>query len=221
MESVQKSPWTAADARRTCSSTTGRTGEASPSISRWFTLYLPPYLWRRGLPHVDDAETAKLVESQQMCATAGLLFAPIGIDTFGAPGKHASAVLSQLFRRYADAQGGDPKSYEGGALIGQCWERVSIALHKALASQLAMLEGLDTDAPIPHLPGPSQQQPPSPPPTTVPTILTNTDASSSAGAGATEALPAQPASQPRGRNRQARNLPGYALSVTTGNPSSC
>jgi hypothetical protein len=104
---------------------------------------VPSTAWHRGLSYVDHAEGEKVAESEELCKQAGILFAPVGMDTFGSYGTQGADILSRMFKHYADAQGVDPNSSEGSLCISQCWERVSVAVHKSIAVQLSVLSDLN------------------------------------------------------------------------------
>ena len=96
----------------------------------------PSYPWDWRKPAVDKAEIAKHEHSDQVCAAAGVAFLPVGVDTFGALGAEGRRFLGQLFLRYAKRLTHDDEVTFSGHLQHECWQRVSVALHKAIAKQL-------------------------------------------------------------------------------------
>ena len=96
----------------------------------------PSYPWDWRKPAVEKAELAKHEHSDRVCAAAGLSFLPVGADTFGAYGGEGRRFLGQLFSRYAKRLTHDDEVTFPGHLQHECWQRVSVALHKAVAKQL-------------------------------------------------------------------------------------
>ena len=77
-----------------------------------------------------------MAESASLCATASLSFIPLGVDTFGAFGPHGRA-LAKMFNRYANRLSSEGSERFPGLLQAECWQRVSVALHKDLGAQLS------------------------------------------------------------------------------------
>ena len=102
---------------------------------------------------VDKAEAGKHDKYDAICAAAGLQFIPIGADTFGAYGLEAQQFLSQLFQRYAKRSTQDDGVSFAGKLQCECWQRLSVALRKAVAKQLGQVFvelGGDRASPFSH-----------------------------------------------------------------------
>ena len=104
-----------------------------------------------------DAEAEKNRKSLALCNAAGVDFVPIGMSTFGAFGPQGCAFLSKLFGRYAKRFGRDQEERFLGQFKLQCWERLSVSLHKAVGhqlravyTQLGGVVGTPYDAPVPE-----------------------------------------------------------------------
>ena len=79
----------------------------------------PSYPWDSSLPAAGKAE-------------AGATFIAAGSGNFGALGNEAKTFLGQLFKRYATRSTHDAEVSFPGKLQRECWQRVSVALHKCL-----------------------------------------------------------------------------------------
>ena len=86
---------------------------------------------------VNDAEDLKIRNYAEICKASNLLFEPVGIDIYGGCGIHGKAFLTKLIDRYSAAKSSGPESIPSGQLKTECWERVSVAIYKAIASQLS------------------------------------------------------------------------------------
>ena len=93
--------------------------------------------WTSDIAVVDAAEAAKVAKYGAVCEKAGVLFVPLGVDTFGACGAHGQDFLSKLFDRYAKRCGRDAVLRGPGQLQRECWERFLVAHHRAIGGQLA------------------------------------------------------------------------------------
>ena len=93
--------------------------------------------WTSDVAVVDAAEAAKVAKYGAVCEKAGVLFVPLGVDTFGACGAHGQDFLSKLFDRYAKRCGRDAVLRGPGQLQRECWERFLVAHHRAIGGQLA------------------------------------------------------------------------------------
>ena len=69
-------------------------------------------------------------------------FHPVGMDLFGGYGPRAAEFLKTLFSRYARHSARATELLNPGQLQ-ECWERVSVALHKAVGRQLVRFVGLE------------------------------------------------------------------------------
>ena len=90
-------------------------------------------------PHhsaADKAEAAKHAKSDMLCAQADLEFIPVAADTFGAFGLEGERFLAQLFSCFARRFANDSETSFPGKLQHDCWQRVAVALRKAVAVQL-------------------------------------------------------------------------------------
>ena len=92
--------------------------------------------WATETPAVDIAEAAKVVKYTGTCERAGLLFTPVGIDTFGGCGKLGRAFLEKLFSRCAKRGGTHSDLQEPGQRPRECWEQLMVALRRAIGDQL-------------------------------------------------------------------------------------
>ena len=84
-----------------------------------------------------DAEAEKNHKYIVLCTSAGLDFIPLGMSTFGAFGPQGRTFLAKLFGRYAKRFGREQEERFLGQFQHQCWERLSVALHKAIGQQLS------------------------------------------------------------------------------------
>ena len=116
--------------------------------------------WDPRKSQLADAEEEKNRKYLAVCNDEGMDFTPAGISTFGAFGSQGRSFLSKLFNRYAKRFGREQEERFLGQFQLQCWERLSVALHKAIAlqltsvfTQLGGIVGKPYDAPVPeHLP---------------------------------------------------------------------
>ena len=116
--------------------------------------------WDPRKSQLADAEEEKNRKYLAVCNDEGLDFTPVGMSTFGAFGSQGRSFLSKLFNRYAKRFGREQEERFLGQFQLQCWERLSVALHKAIAlqltsvfTQLGGIVGKPYDAPVPeHLP---------------------------------------------------------------------
>ena len=97
----------------------------------------PSHPWDPSRPAVDQAEAAKHAKSDAPFAAADMVFIPVAEDTFGAYGQEGQRFLAQLFSRYAKRHGLDLELSCPGRLQAECWQRVAVALRKAVAAQLS------------------------------------------------------------------------------------
>jgi hypothetical protein len=91
-------------------------------------------------PHASQLAAAEAEKNQKyltLCTAAGLDFIPLGMSTFGAFGPLGTAFLERLFRRYAKRFGRELEERFKGQFQHQCWERLSVALQKAVGQQLS------------------------------------------------------------------------------------
>ena len=79
------------------------------------------------------------------------------MSTFGAFGPQGRTFLAKLFGRYAKRFGREQEERFLGRFQHQCWERLSVALHKAIGQQLSGVytqlggvAGTPYDAPVPE-----------------------------------------------------------------------
>ena len=79
----------------------------------------------------------KRTKYDRLCAAAGIDLAPVGVDTFGAYGVEAKKFLRALFRRHSKRLANDEEVSFPGQHQAECWQRVSVALRKAVAKQLS------------------------------------------------------------------------------------
>ena len=93
---------------------------------------IPSHPWDPRHSALEKAEAAKHVKSDEPCAEAGLDFIP----TFGACGPEGERFLSQLFSRYTRRFAVDNEFGFPGQPQQECWQRVAVALRKAVARQL-------------------------------------------------------------------------------------
>ena len=120
--------------------------------------------WNGTLPAVEKAEQEKVTESAALCASANLAFIPLGVDTFGAYGSQGRAALTKLFSRYAKRLASEGLEGFPGQLQSECWQRVSVALHKGIGAQLGSVLLGGTSAPFAgSSPGPPLPDPPDAP----------------------------------------------------------
>ena len=96
----------------------------------------PSHLWDPHKSAMDKAEAAKHAKSDEPCAQADLGFVPVAADTFGAYGLEGERFLGQLFSRFAKRFGNDGEASVPGKLQNECWQRVAVALRRAVAKQL-------------------------------------------------------------------------------------
>ena len=61
----------------------------------------------------------------------------MGVDTFGAFGEEGKKFLRALFKRYSRRLANDDEVSFPGQYQGECWQRLSVALRKAVAKQLS------------------------------------------------------------------------------------
>jgi hypothetical protein len=103
--------------------------------------------WRSAsaLAVVEAAEEAKVQHYEASCERAGMQFHPVGMDLFGGFGPRASEFLKTLFSRYARHSARATELLNPGQLQKECWERVSVALHKAVGRQLVRFMGREWD----------------------------------------------------------------------------
>ena len=120
--------------------------------------------WNGTLPAVEKAEQEKVTESAALCASANLAFIPLGVDTFGVYGSQGRAALTKLFSRYAKRLASEGLEGFPGQLQSECWQRVSVALHKGIGAQLGSVLLGGTSAPFAgSSPGPPLPDPPDAP----------------------------------------------------------
>jgi hypothetical protein len=93
-------------------------------------------LWDLKYPAVEKAEAAKVAKYQALCEAANLDFIPLGLETFGSIGTHGRCFLEKLFGKYAKRFATEGEQRFPGQLQKECWERVAVALQKAVAEQL-------------------------------------------------------------------------------------
>jgi hypothetical protein len=93
-------------------------------------------VWDLKSPAVEKAEAAKVLKYQVLCETGNLDFVPLGLDTFGAIGTQGQQFLGKLFSKYAKRFATEGEQRFPGQFQRECWERVSVALRKAVAQQL-------------------------------------------------------------------------------------
>ena len=96
-------------------------------------------LWSADNDAVSRAEQVKVLKYSDLCDRAHLLFSPAGLDTFGGPGPMALDFLKTLFNTYAQHQSTDESQQARSVLIAGCWERLTMAVAKAVAFQLSRL----------------------------------------------------------------------------------
>ena len=82
------------------------------------------------------------------CEKAGSQFSPVGMDLFGGYGSRGAEFLRTLFSRYARHSARATELLVPGQLQRKCWERLSVALHKALARQLVRFAARSGDTPL-------------------------------------------------------------------------
>ena len=114
----------------------GRDAAVDPTVIRSLN---PSHKWDPSNPAVDKAEAEKHKESDAICEAAGVDFIPVGADTFGALGKDAQDFMCHLFKRYARRTTHDEEVSFPGQLQRECWQRLSVALQKAVATQLCQI----------------------------------------------------------------------------------
>ena len=86
------------------------------------------------------------------------------MDTFGAYGSQGRAALTKLFSRYAKRPASEGLEGFPGQLQSECWQRVSVALHKGIGAQLGSVLLGGTSAPFAgSSPGPPLPDPPDAP----------------------------------------------------------
>ena len=87
-------------------------------------------------PHASQLAAAEAEKNQKylaLCTAAGLDFIPLGMSTFGAFGPQGTAFLERLFRRSAKRFVRELEERFKGQFQHH-WERVSVALQKAVGS---------------------------------------------------------------------------------------
>ena len=108
--------------------------------------------WALSLPAVEQAEPDKVAESSELCASAHMDFIPVGVDTFGAFGTQGRQFLGKLFHRYAKRQSSKELDRFPGQHQAECWQRVSVALRRGIASQLSLAIMESQSLPFPASP---------------------------------------------------------------------
>jgi hypothetical protein len=111
----------------------GRDAAVDPTIIHSLN---PSHPWDPKHSAMEKAEAAKHVKSDEPCAQANLGFVPVAADTFGAYGLEGERFLAQLFSRFARRFGNDGETSVPGKLQSECWQRVAVALRRAVAKQL-------------------------------------------------------------------------------------
>jgi hypothetical protein len=113
--------------------------------------------WDPNVCQLSEAEAAKNRKYLSLCNAAGLDFTPLGMSPFGAFGPQGNSFLRRLFGRYAKRFGRQQEERFLGQFQQQCWERISVALHKAVGQQLSAVytllggvAGVPYDAPVPE-----------------------------------------------------------------------
>ena len=96
-------------------------------------------LWSTDNNAVAKAEQDKVLKYSDLCDRAHLLFNPAGLDTIGGPGPMALGFLKTLFNTYAQHQSTEESQQARSVLIAGCWERLTMAVAKAVAFQLSRL----------------------------------------------------------------------------------
>ena len=96
----------------------------------------PSEAWDLIVPAEDKAERAKILKYHTLCEATTLDLVHIGMNTFGSFGTQGQVFLGKLFTRYVKRCASEGEQRYPGQLQNQCWERVSVALHKAIAQQL-------------------------------------------------------------------------------------
>ena len=97
-------------------------------------------LWLYGLglkAGLEKAEATKHNKYDALCLAGVLDFLPVAPDTFGVYGKGGEHFMAQLFSRYAKRFSGDSESSLPGQPQRECWQRVAVALRRAVARQLS------------------------------------------------------------------------------------
>ena len=111
----------------------GRDAAVDPTIIHSLN---PCHPWDPHHSAADKAEAAKHAKSDMLCAQADLEFIPVAADTFGAFGLEGERFLAQLFSCFARRFANDSETSFPGKLQHDCWQRVAVALRKAVAVQL-------------------------------------------------------------------------------------
>ena len=117
-----------------------------------YTLPEPFQELGSSIPTVEQAELDKAAESTDLCARAGVLFIPAGVDTFGAYGTQARLFLGKLFQHYAKRMSCEGFDRFPGQHQSECWQRVSIALRKGVGAQLSSAVLVKQALPFPPTP---------------------------------------------------------------------
>ena len=106
---------------------------------------------------LEGTEEEKSRKYLAVCNDEGLDFTPVGLSTFVVMGSQGRTFLSKLCSRYAKRFGREQEERFRGQFQLQCWERISVALQKAVAqllpavfTQLGGSAGKPYDAPVPE-----------------------------------------------------------------------